>query len=179
MTSPNNQSFVKEGMKIAEKTEEDVNANETRPNLNTVKIDKKICKKLEFETESSVINTPAEEELWEPSNWRESLANMRKMNSNNEASIDSTGCHLNVEENVPPEVYRYQCLVFLMLSNQTTDPVSFAAMDHLIARDLTVDNILQMDDKELGELINPVTFWKSKVKHIKKNYTSTERSLQW
>lgn len=47
-----------------------------------------------------------------------------------------------------------------MLSSQTKDQVTFAAMERLRARGLTVDNILLMDDEELGKLIYPVGFWK-------------------
>lgn len=47
-----------------------------------------------------------------------------------------------------------------MLSSQTKDQVTFAAMERLRARGLTVDNVLQMSDDELGKLIYPVGFWK-------------------
>lgn len=47
-----------------------------------------------------------------------------------------------------------------MLSSQTKDQVTFAAMERLRARGLTVDNVLKMPDEELGQLIYPVGFWK-------------------
>ncbi|XP_068631723.1 endonuclease III-like protein 1 isoform X2 [Battus philenor] len=65
-------------------------------------------------------------------------------------------------------VIRYQTLISLMLSSQTKDQVTFAAMERLKERGLTVDNILAMSDEELGQLIYPVGFWKTKVKYIKK-----------
>lgn len=55
---------------------------------------------------------------------------------------------------------RYQSLIALMLSSQTKDQVTFAAMERLRARGLTVDNVLNMSDEELGKLIYPVGFWK-------------------
>lgn len=58
------------------------------------------------------------------------------------------------------QVMRYQSLIALMLSSQTKDQVTFAAMERLRARGLTVDNILNMSDEELGKLIYPVGFWK-------------------
>lgn len=58
------------------------------------------------------------------------------------------------------QVYRYQCLISLMLSSQTKDQVTFAAMERLKARGLTIDNVLTMSEEELGELIKPVGFWR-------------------
>lgn len=58
------------------------------------------------------------------------------------------------------QVMRYQSLIALMLSSQTKDQVTFAAMERLRARGLTVDNVLSMSDEELGKLIYPVGFWK-------------------
>jgi len=47
-----------------------------------------------------------------------------------------------------------------MLSSQTKDEVNFAAMQRLKQHGLTVDKILEISDKNLGELIYPVGFWK-------------------
>uniref|UniRef100_A0A2S2NYW7 DNA-(apurinic or apyrimidinic site) lyase n=1 Tax=Schizaphis graminum TaxID=13262 RepID=A0A2S2NYW7_SCHGA len=55
-----------------------------------------------------------------------------------------------------------------MLSSQTKDEVNFAAMQRLKQYGLTVDNILEISDKNLGELIYPVGFWKRKVEYIKR-----------
>ncbi|XP_069762605.1 endonuclease III-like protein 1 isoform X3 [Narcine bancroftii] len=66
-----------------------------------------------------------------------------------------------------PLVMRYQVLLSLMLSSQTKDHVTFAAMKQLRDHGLTVENVLKMDDKTLGELIRPVGFWRSKVRYIK------------
>ncbi|XP_009875646.1 PREDICTED: endonuclease III-like protein 1 [Apaloderma vittatum] len=62
---------------------------------------------------------------------------------------------------------RYQVLLSLMLSSQTKDQVTSAAMLRLRQRGLTVDGILQMDDATLGQIIYPVGFWRNKVKYIK------------
>lgn len=47
-----------------------------------------------------------------------------------------------------------------MLSSQTKDQVTFAAMSRLIDHGCTVDNILSTSDEKLGQLIYPVGFWK-------------------
>lgn len=55
---------------------------------------------------------------------------------------------------------RYQVLLSLMLSSQTKDQVTWAAMLRLRQHGLTVDSILQMDDATLGQIIYPVGFWR-------------------
>jgi len=55
---------------------------------------------------------------------------------------------------------RYHSLVSLMLSSQTKDAVTYSAMQKLRQHGLTVHNILNTEDKTLGELIYPVSFWK-------------------
>ena len=54
----------------------------------------------------------------------------------------------------------YQVLISLMLSNQTKDQVTFAAMEKLKAYGLTIENILTTSTRKTGELIYPVGFWK-------------------
>jgi len=49
-----------------------------------------------------------------------------------------------------------------MLSSQTKDEVNYAAMQRLKQHGLTVDNILETSDEQLGKLIYPVGFWKVK-----------------
>ncbi|CAK1547447.1 unnamed protein product [Leptosia nina] len=134
--------------------------------LNQFKFEKKPHIKIEFENDS-----PKKQEgkgLWEPLHWREFLLNLQNMRANNDAPVDSMGCHMCMDENASPKVIRYQSLISLMLSSQTKDQVTFAAMQRLKQRGLTVDNVLSMSDEELGNLIYPVGFWKTKVKYIKK-----------
>ena len=47
-----------------------------------------------------------------------------------------------------------------MLSSQTKDQVTFAAMEKLKAYGLTIENILTTSTSKIGELIYPVGFWK-------------------
>ncbi|XP_078096814.1 endonuclease III-like protein 1 [Mustelus asterias] len=104
---------------------------------------------------------------WEPSHWREQWENIREMRKSRDAPVDSMGAEQCFDKTAAPEVMRYQVLLSLMLSSQTRDHVTFAAMRKLRDHGLTVDNILKMEDKTLGELIYPVGFWRSKVKYIK------------
>ena len=47
-----------------------------------------------------------------------------------------------------------------MLSSQTKDQVTFAAMERLKEHGLNVDHILETDESKIGQLIYPVGFWK-------------------
>ncbi|XP_022830598.1 endonuclease III-like protein 1 [Spodoptera litura] len=166
-----NETIKTENIKIKIEAPEpqEVALSPNKIDLSQFKFQKKPHVKIEYEKDSP---EKAEKEeakgLWEPPHWKEFLVNLRNMRSNNDAPVDTMGCHLSGDQKAAPEVYRYQCLISLMLSSQTKDQVTFAAMERLRARGLTVDKVLQMSDDELGKLIYPVGFWKTKVKYIKK-----------
>lgn len=103
---------------------------------------------------------------WEPSNWREQLANIREMRKSRDAPVDSQGCEKTADTSQSPETVRYQVLISLMLSSQTKDQVTFAAMEKLKAYGLTVENVLKTPTNKIGELIYPVGFWKKKANYI-------------
>ncbi|XP_073504495.1 endonuclease III-like protein 1 [Phyllobates terribilis] len=105
---------------------------------------------------------------WEPKSWREELENIRQMRSARDAPVDQMGAEKCFDQNAEPQVMRYQILLSLMLSSQTKDQVTSAAMSRLREHGLTVGRILETDEETLGKLIYPVGFWKNKVKYIKK-----------
>ncbi|XP_067118625.1 endonuclease III-like protein 1 [Centruroides vittatus] len=107
-------------------------------------------------------------ERWEPPAWKDVLKNIREMRKNCNAPVDSMGAEKCGDEDAPDCVYRYQTLISLMLSSQTKDEVTYAAMTSLKEHGLTVENILKTNDDKLGELIYPVGFWKRKVEYIRK-----------
>lgn len=102
-----------------------------------------------------------------PANWKIVYANILEMRKDKTAPVDSMGCERAHDLDAEPKVQRFQCLVSLMLSSQTKDEVNFAAMQKLRAHGCTVDNLLNTDDKTLGDLIYPVGFWRRKVTYIK------------
>ncbi|KAL2087012.1 hypothetical protein ACEWY4_018071 [Coilia grayii] len=110
-----------------------------------------------------------QEDTWQPNNWRLQLANIREMRSTRDAPVDQMGAAKCFDTDAAPEVIRYQVLISLMLSSQTKDQVTAAAMQRLRAHGLTVANILNTDDETLGKLIYPVGFWRTKVKYIKQS----------
>jgi len=104
---------------------------------------------------------------WEPENWKELLQNIKAMRKDESAPVDSQGCERTADETETPETIRYQVLVSLMLSAQTKDQVTYAAMQKLKKYGLNVEHILKTDENMIGELIYPVGFWKRKSVYIK------------
>ncbi|XP_076845547.1 endonuclease III-like protein 1 isoform X2 [Brachyhypopomus gauderio] len=119
--------------------------------------------KMEYEDEEPRVK----KEVWEPPDWRRQLSFIREMRSGRDAPVDHMGAEKCYDPQALPEVRRFQVLVSLMLSSQTKDHVTAAAMQRLRAHDLTVATILKMEDGTLGKLIYPVGFWKTKVKYLK------------
>ncbi|KAG2456194.1 NTH protein, partial [Polypterus senegalus] len=110
---------------------------------------------------------------WEPQSWERQLENIREMRKNKDAPVDQMGADKCFDRDATPKVMRYQVLMSLLLSSQTKDQVTSAAMEKLRGHGLSPENILHTDDKTLGELIYPVGFWK-----VVKPVVSTTRYTQ-
>ncbi|XP_037115867.1 endonuclease III-like protein 1 [Syngnathus acus] len=106
-------------------------------------------------------------EHWEPPAWKTQLGHIREMRSSRDAPVDSMGAKKCCDAEAPANVRRFQVLVSLMLSSQTKDQVTAAAMQKLRAHGCTAEKLLSTDDKTLGKLIYPVGFWRNKVKFLK------------
>uniref|UniRef100_A0A1B6LA97 Endonuclease III homolog n=1 Tax=Graphocephala atropunctata TaxID=36148 RepID=A0A1B6LA97_9HEMI len=147
------------------------------PPYSSKKKNRKLPIKIEYDCDSRIEDTLSLVEVkseamdkrskWEPENWMQLLENIREMRKGKNAPVDDMGCDKCSDKDASPEVIRYQVLVSLMLSSQTRDQVTHAAVERLRDHGLTVDNILATDDTVLGQLIHPVGFWKKKVKYIK------------
>ncbi|XP_024115249.1 endonuclease III-like protein 1 [Oryzias melastigma] len=121
--------------------------------------------KVEYDNDGSrAIKT----ERWEPPHWKDQLACIREMRSRRDAPVDQMGAEKCFDTDAPAHVRRFQVLVSLMLSSQTRDQVTAAAMQKLRAHGCTAGNILATDDHTLGTLIYPVGFWRNKVKYLKR-----------
>ncbi|XP_036829668.1 endonuclease III-like protein 1 isoform X1 [Oncorhynchus mykiss] len=115
---------------------------------------------------------------WEPPDWSKQLGHVRQMRSARDAPVDLMGAEKCYDTHAPDEVRRYQVLVSLMLSSQTRDQVTSAALQRLRAHGCTVDNIVNTDDDTLGQLIYPVGFWKTKVKYLKQTSVMLQREFR-
>ncbi|XP_034386737.1 uncharacterized protein nthl1 isoform X2 [Cyclopterus lumpus] len=121
--------------------------------------------KVEYDQDEGV--TQVKTEQGEPPDWKKHLRCIREMRSSRDAPVDNMGAEKCYDSEAPARVRRFQVLVSLMLSSQTKDQVTAAAMQKLRAHGCTVDNIITTDDEALGRLIYPVGFWRTKVKYLK------------
>ncbi|KAL3067263.1 hypothetical protein OYC64_017072 [Pagothenia borchgrevinki] len=121
--------------------------------------------KVEYDEDEGV--PPVKTEHWEPPDWKTQLGYIREMRNSRDAPVDNMGAEKCYDSDAPAHVRRFQVLVSLMLSSQTKDQVTAAAMKRLRAHGCTAENILNTDDEALGKLIYPVGFWRTKVKYLK------------
>ena len=74
------------------------------------------------------------------------------------APVDTMGCERLADGESDPKTFRFQTLVSLMLSSQTKDQVTAAAVEKLQERGLTVDNIAnELSVEEIDEMICKVS----------------------
>ncbi|KAK2579557.1 hypothetical protein KPH14_010856 [Odynerus spinipes] len=105
---------------------------------------------------------------WMPSNWNSILKNIKEMRKYKTAPVDEMGCHKCADPNASDPIFRYQCLLALMLSSQTKDQVTHAAMKKLITYGCTPSTIIATPNDVLVKLIHPVGFANKKAEYIKK-----------
>ncbi|KAG7202450.1 hypothetical protein KM043_018749 [Ampulex compressa] len=110
----------------------------------------------------------AEKNKWMPTNWRNLLENIKEMRKHKTAPVDEMGCHKCADPNASGPVSRFQSLVALMLSSQTKDQVTHAAMQRLNSYGCTPDIIAATPNDVLGKLIYPVGFYKRKAEYVKR-----------
>jgi endonuclease III len=116
-----------------------------------------------------------------PSNWSTIYDIVKAQRERNPtAPVDTMGCEDLFWQSAPPKEQRYHTLVALMLSSQTKDTVTAAAMYRLHTElkaveqtdgkyhqsSLTVKNILEADPKHLDSLIGKVGFHNNKTKYL-------------
>lgn len=92
---------------------------------------------------------------WEPlQNWRLQLDNIRRMRPKQTDLADNC--------NTPQS--RYELLIGLMLSPQTKDTVTEAAVKRLRKHGMKPEHILATDEPILAQLIYPVAFYKVRMR---------------
>lgn len=105
---------------------------------------------------------------WEPKNWWQTFSNIREMRKEKNAPVDTMGCHKCADETVDEKTQRFHHLISLMLSSQTKDGVTYEAMVRLKKFGLTPTKMIKIQTAELEKLLHPVSFYKTKAKHIQK-----------
>ncbi|XP_035721415.1 endonuclease III-like protein 1 [Vespa mandarinia] len=105
---------------------------------------------------------------WIPSNWKRMLENIQEMRKYKTAPVDEMGCHKCPDPNATDSIFRYQCLLALMLSSQTKDQITHAAMKRLISYGCIPSTIIATPNDVLVKLIQPVGFANRKAEYIKR-----------
>ncbi|RHZ75975.1 hypothetical protein Glove_208g209 [Diversispora epigaea] len=107
------------------------------------------------------------------SNWEEVYQRIKEYRKTSIAPVDDMGCAKLAEKpgpNITPQTSRFQSLVALMLSSQTKDQVTAEAIQNLrqkLPGGLTLQSVLQADEKFLDQCISKVGFHNKKAKYIK------------
>ncbi|OTA23524.1 hypothetical protein BTJ68_13381 [Hortaea werneckii EXF-2000] len=105
-----------------------------------------------------------------PPNWERMYDITTAMRKRVIAPVDTMGCESLAEEHRSPQDQRLQTLVSLMLSSQTKDTVTAAAMRNLqqnLPGGFSLQSLLDVNPDELNELIGKVGFHNTKTKYIK------------
>lgn len=102
-----------------------------------------------------------------PANWRQLYTRMASYRKDLVAPVDTIGCSSLVDRTAPMETQRFHILVALMLSSQTKDPVTAAAMHLLMEAGLTPQSVAAMPPATLDGYICKVGFHNNKTKYIK------------
>jgi endonuclease-3 len=106
-----------------------------------------------------------------PSDWEALYSRTKEMRKHISAPVDTMGCERLADENAAPRDQRFQTLVSLMLSSQTKDTVTSAAvrsMQSTLPGGLTLESILAIEPDVLNEFIGKVGFHNTKTKNIKR-----------
>lgn len=146
----------KSGIKIEE-------PNESTPG-HARKAKRQPAKEVKSEDGTTIVEPPAQ--------WEEMYSITAEMRRVNPAPVDTMGCETLAEDGISERDRRFQTLISLMLSSQTKDTVTAAAMrrmqKELPAPGLTLEGILAVEPDKLNEMIWAVGFHNNKTKFIKK-----------
>jgi endonuclease-3 len=87
------------------------------------------------------------------------------------APVDTMGCAVLANPSSPPQTQRFQTLISLMLSSQTLDTVTAPTIRNLqrvLPHGLSLQDMLEIDERELDRLIGKVGFHTKKAGYIKR-----------
>ncbi|KAG8704600.1 DNA N-glycosylase and apurinic/apyrimidinic (AP) lyase [Ceratobasidium sp. 394] len=104
-----------------------------------------------------------------PPNWERQYKLIEEMRANVQAPVDTMGCAKAMTGQGELKDQRFGVLVSLMLSSQTKDEVTTAAVANLRAvlpGGLIVTSLLEADPGVIEKAINKVGFWKRKAGYI-------------
>lgn len=114
----------------------------------------------------------ASQQMKPPPNFYLFIDRIREMRRLRPSPVDSVGCAevgLQEQGHIPQKTVRFQCLISLMLSSQTKDDVTAAAVRRLrdnLKPTLTPESVLAAGTAQLEKLLNPVGFYRRKAIYI-------------
>ncbi|KAH7340153.1 DNA glycosylase [Rhizoctonia solani] len=104
-----------------------------------------------------------------PPNWEKQYALIEEMRANIDAPVDTMGCAKSMTGVGPLKDQRFGTLVSLMLSSQTKDEVTTAAVENLrriLPGGLTVDSMIAAEPSVISDAIGKVGFWRRKTEYL-------------
>ncbi|PPQ78354.1 hypothetical protein CVT25_011637 [Psilocybe cyanescens] len=105
-----------------------------------------------------------------PPKWWETYDTIKEMRARFVAPVDTMGCQQAQVAESDPKNRRYATLVSLMLSSQTKDVVTNAAVDNLreaFGGSISIDAMIAADDSIISKAIAKVGFWNRKTTYLK------------
>ncbi|KAI5118317.1 hypothetical protein M0805_006601 [Coniferiporia weirii] len=105
-----------------------------------------------------------------PPRWEEAYNEIKESRKKYVAPVDTMGCACAKLREVDPKGRRVSTLVSLMLSSQTKDEVTDAAVSKLrkaLGGSITVEALINADESTISEAIASVGFWRRKTQYVK------------
>ncbi|KAI0689833.1 DNA glycosylase [Cytidiella melzeri] len=105
-----------------------------------------------------------------PPRWQEAYGIIKRMREHIIAPVDTMGCDQAQFKETEPKNRRFATLVSLMLSSQTKDEVTDAAVSKLrnaVGGTLSVQAVLDAADTAVSDAIAKSGFWRRKTQYIK------------
>ncbi|TFK66771.1 DNA glycosylase [Pluteus cervinus] len=105
-----------------------------------------------------------------PEKWREVYDLITEMRKRSIAPVDTMGCASAQLKESEPKNQRFATLVSLMLSSQTKDEVTDAAVSNLrksLGGAISVDALIEADEQVVSQAIGKVGFWRRKTQYLK------------
>ncbi|KAL4263582.1 Endonuclease III [Pleurotus pulmonarius] len=105
-----------------------------------------------------------------PEHWKETYDAIKEMRSKIVAPVDTMGCDQAQYKETEPKNQRFATLVSLMLSSQTKDEVTDAAVSNLreaLGGSLNVDALINSEEQAISNAICKVGFWRRKTQYLK------------
>ncbi|KAG0699002.1 DNA glycosylase [Suillus ampliporus] len=143
-----------------------------RKTSRTLKLEETVSEEdtsLPVKSKSSKKNKPVQQSLETPHpappRWKEVYDAIKAMRAQTVAPVDTMGCDRAQHNEEDPKNRRFSTLVSLMLSSQTKDEVTDAAVKKLraaIGGTLSVAAIISADDATISDAIAKVGFWRRK-----------------